>query len=84
MLPNEEFDKIKVYPNEYINNITVNRPNARLLENDLYLDSKFPISGDVPVTSSVSGELGQIRVDDSFLYIYNGIQWGRIPLDTSF
>jgi len=40
-LPNNNDEKIKVYPNEYITNITINRPNLRLLENDLYLENLF-------------------------------------------
>ena len=44
-LPNSDNDKIKVYPNEYITNSTINRPNLRLLANDLYLESIMLSSG---------------------------------------
>ena len=82
-LPNGDFDKIKVYPNEYINNITVNRPNGRLLENDLYLLSL--IEGTVVPTSSTSpGTLGDKAIDENYVYFYTGTKWGRIELDSAF
>jgi len=38
-LPSSDKKRISVYPNEYITNSTINRPNIRLLENDLYLET---------------------------------------------
>ena len=40
-LPNQNPNRIRVYPNEYINNITTNRPNLRLLANDIAINSKL-------------------------------------------
>lgn len=37
LLPNWTPEVVSVYPNEYITNITVNRGNLRLLENDIFL-----------------------------------------------
>lgn len=93
-LPNEEFKKIKVYPNEYIDNITVNRPLGRLLENDKYLErltSNF-ISGLVyvesPLSVTSSGEVGQVAIKNNYFYVYNpisvGTNWGRFQLDYSW
>ena len=48
-LPNSDQDRIKVYPNEYITNSTINRPNLRLLQNDLYLEQLW--------TDAISGLL---------------------------
>jgi len=61
-LPNNNDEKIKVYPNEYITNITVNRPNLRLLENDLYLENM--VSGyDPNVLDGLSGEVDTNAAD---------------------
>ena len=55
-LPNSTDEKIKVYPNEYITNITMNRPNLRLLDNDKYLENL--VSGyDETVLDGLSGEV---------------------------
>ncbi len=62
-LPNSSKDKIKVYPNEYITNSTINRPNLRLLENDLYLENL--VSGyDSSVLSSLSS---QVNTNESII-----------------
>jgi hypothetical protein len=82
-LPNSDFNKIKVYPNEYINNITINRPNGRLLDNDLFLYNLM-ISNVTPATSDDPGELGERRIDEDYVYFYTGAKWVRIALDSSF
>jgi hypothetical protein len=86
LLPNGDLEKLKVYPNEYINNITINRGIVRLLENDIYLLKL--ITGGVlvppPTSSSDPGELGDKAIDNAYVYFHNGTQWGRIALDTSF
>ena len=55
-LPNNDKEKIKVYVNEYITNVTINRPNLRLLENDLYLENLFvdAVSGILHISGVVS------------------------------
>lgn len=86
MLPNSDEDKIKVYPNEYINNITVNRGILRLLANDLYLES---IINNIPVEppehNGSTGYAGQWAVDSNYVYFcISDHNWGRVALDTSF
>jgi hypothetical protein len=85
-LPNDSLDKIKVYPNEYINNITINRGNSRLLENDKYLYALITALRfqPVPATTTSPGLSGDRAIDNNFLYFHNGTQWGRIALDTNF
>jgi hypothetical protein len=82
-LPNENFDKVKVYANEYINHITINRGSGRLLENDLYLYNLISFVN-VPFNTNSPGNLGEKAIDNNYIYFHNGTQWGRIPLDTSF
>jgi len=82
-LPNENFDKVKVYANEYINHITINRGSGRLLENDLYLLSLVAYVS-APSDTNAPGNLGDKAIDNNFIYFQNGIQWGRIALDTTF
>lgn len=38
-LPNYTAAQVKVYPNEYITNVTMNRAILRLLQNDIYLET---------------------------------------------
>ena len=65
-LPNNEKEKIKIYANEYITTVTVNRPNLRLLENDLYLESLVAsISGYDDV--SVSAAITELSANISYL-----------------
>lgn len=87
-LPNDSLSKTKVYPNEYIDNITINRPLARLFENDEYLYEHTLIEVGVPSGSSASGELGEYALSGEMLYIYSpngsGTNWGRVELDYSW
>ena len=87
-LPNGNQEKIKVYPNEYINNITINRSNLMLLENDIYLLELIEAGGlalaayvNVPSSSTDSGSLGEKAIDESFIYFYTGTKWARSPID---
>ena len=59
-LPNSNFNSVRVFPNEYVTNTTVNRGNVRLLQNDAYLYSLFDnFSADV-----TSGYLLQSAFDE--------------------
>lgn len=85
MLPNNEFKQIKVYPNEYINNVTMNRPNSRLLANDLYIEKNALMLNKeavVPETSSAPGSAGAVIFDDDYMYIYTGVKWVRYEVET--
>lgn len=84
-LPNREADKIKVFPDEYINNITINRPNLRLLENDKYLEGMISASP-VPSGNSAPGEEGQWSIDENYVYFYvnDTWGWGRVTIDRDF
>ena len=73
-LPNSDNDKIKVYPNEYITNSTINRPNLRLLANDLYLESVIVSSGIlgldiISLSSAVTGNTLDISYLDTRITI---------------
>lgn len=56
-LPNSNFDSVRVYANEYVNNTTVNRGNVRLIQNDIYLYS---------LINSVSGGTGNYILQSDF------------------
>ena len=86
-LPNSTDDRIKVYPNEYVDSIVHNRTTTRLLQNDIYLETQ--ISGGIILTSIPSGvnapgNLNEISYDTSgHLYVYAPCvsgNWGRITM----
>ena len=85
-LPNQTND-LKVFPNEYIDSVTLNRPFTRLLVNDKYLEEILATAAvftDVPSGITAPGVDGQIAVDDTYLYIYSPKgtdNWPRIELD---
>jgi hypothetical protein len=94
MLPNQDEKNVKLAPNEYINNVTINRGILRLLENDKFLlslitgtsgDTTFVEYVSVPSHSAAPGKPGQIASDGTYLYVYQengaGKVWGRIALD---
>lgn len=87
-LPNSTSDRIKVYPNEYLDSIVHNRTTTRLLQNDLYLETQ--ITGNAVFVSPPSGvsDIGnsnEISIDtNGYLYVYaptTSGNWGRITMD---
>jgi len=87
-LPNDSLDKVKVYPNEYIDNISVNRSLARLFSNDEYLFENTIKIVDAPSGVDASGNTGDIALSGDMLYAYSPVSsgelWGRVQLSYSW
>lgn len=81
-LPNGDRNKMKVYPDEYINNITVNRTNLRLLDNDIYLEGL--VNAAVPESGMDAGVPGMTAVDEEWAYFYVSAEfgWVRCPVES--
>jgi len=69
LLPNSDYDKIRIYPNEYVTNGTINRGVRRLLENDTWLEDH--ISGAVSastIMNALSAEITAVGVETDDVY----------------
>ena len=47
------------------------------------LQGQLRAQGTAPASSTDPGTIGDIRVDGTYLYVYNGSQWTRVQLDTT-
>ena len=80
-LPNSNYDKIRIYPNEYVTNGTINRGARRLLENDLWIENH--ISGAISASSiitALSGDVKAVEIQTESVYstvASNSGHWGE-------
>jgi hypothetical protein len=72
-LPNPNESTVKLYPNEYVTNLTINRGITRLLENDKWLE-------DNATTGSLTGAVHTVNEQDGNVVII-GKNGTKVDLD---
>ena len=61
-LPNPNESQVRLYPDEYVTNTTINRGILRLLQNDLWLENNIHTGSLTGAVLSVDGQDGHVKI----------------------